>query len=152
MSTIRVVAEGTVAASAPAVYGYLADFRQHHPQFLPDAFSDWTVEEGGIGAGTVVRFTVTAGGRSRPYRMAVTEPEPGRVLTETDTRSSLVTTYTVDPAGPHSSKVQVETTWEGAGGVGGFFERRFAPATLRRIYAEALVKLDLYARRQQAAS
>lgn len=149
MSTIRVVTDGTVAAPSAAVYGYLTDYRQHHPQFLPDAFSGWSVEEGGVGAGTVVRFTVTAGGRQRAYRMAVTEPEPGRVLTETDTTSSLVTTWTVDAEGPQSSKVQIETTWQGAGGVGGFFEKRFAPVAMRRIYAEALAKLDVYARRQQ---
>lgn len=149
MSTIRVVTDGTVAAPSAAVYGYLADYRQHHPQFLPDAFSGWSVEEGGVGAGTVVRFTVTAGGRQRGYRMAVTEPEPGRVLKETDTTSSLVTTWTVDAEGPQSSKVQIETTWQGAGGVGGFFEKRFAPVAMRRIYAEELAKLDVYARRQQ---
>jgi hypothetical protein len=152
MSTIRVAVDGTVAAPPAAVYGYLADYRRHHPQFLPDAFSGWAVEEGGVGAGTVVRFTVTAGGRQRPYRMAVTEPEPGRVLTESDTGSSLVTTWTVQPDGPQSSKVGIETTWQGAGGVGGFFEKRFAPVALRRIYTEALAKLDIYARRQQGTA
>jgi Polyketide cyclase / dehydrase and lipid transport len=148
MSTIRVAAEGSVAAPAATVYRYIADYRQHHPQFLPGAFSEWAVEEGGVGAGTVVRFVITAGGRQRAYRMAVTEPEPGRVLTESDTGSSLVTTFTVDDAGPQTSRVHVESTWQGAGGVGGFFEKRFAPVALRRIYTEELVKLDLYARRQ----
>lgn len=146
MSTIRVVADDTVAAPPAEVYGYIADYRQHHPRYLPDAFSNWQVEEGGMGTGTVVRFTITAGGRQRDYRMAVTEPEPGRVLRESDTGSSLVTTYTVEGAGPQASRVQIETTWQGAGGVGGFFEKRFAPVALRRIYAETLVKLDVYAR------
>lgn len=150
MSTIRAAAEGTVAAPAATVFGYLAGYRQHRPQFLPDAFSGWSVEEGGVGTGTVVRFTVTAGGRQRAYRMAVTEPEPGRVLTESDTGSSLVTTYTVDADGPQSCAVHVETTWQGAGGVGGFFEKRFAPVAMQRIYAEALAKLDVYARREAA--
>lgn len=148
MSTIRVVADGPVGAPAASVYEYLADYRQHHPQFLPGAFSGWEVEEGGVGSGTIVRFTITAGGRQRDYRMAVSEPEPGRVLTESDTGSSLVTTFTVEEAGPRSSHVRIETTWQGAGGVGGFFEKRFAPVALRRIYAEELVKLDVYARRQ----
>lgn len=147
MGTIRVAAEGTVAAPAATVYGLLADYRQHHPQFLPGAFSEWSVEEGGTGAGTVARFVVTAGGRQRAYRVSVTEPEPGRVLTETDTSSSLVTTFTVDAVDTGTATVRIETTWQGAGGVGGFFEKRFAPVALRRIYAEELVKLDLYARR-----
>jgi Polyketide cyclase / dehydrase and lipid transport len=150
VGTITVVAEGEVAAPSAEVYGYVADYRQHHPKFLPDGFSGWTVDEGGVGAGTVVRFTATAGGRSRGYRMVVTEPEPGRVLAESDSGSSLVTTYTVAPRGEDASVVRIETTWQGAAGVGGFFEKRFAPVALRRLYNEALVKLDLYARTMAA--
>ncbi len=150
MSTVRAVADGTVAAPAATVYGYLAGYRTDRPQFMPDAVSGWAVEEGGAGAGTVVRFTIAAGGRQREYRMAVTEPEPGRLLRESDTGSSFVTTYTLDAATPGSCGVQIESTWQGAGGIGGFFEKRFAPVALRRIYAEMLVKLDLYARRPTA--
>jgi len=134
-----------VNAPADAVYGYVADMREHHPQFLPPAFSDFRVETGGVGQGTVTRFTVTAGGRSREYRMQVGEPEPGRVLTESDTGSSLVTRYTVTPQ-DGASQVQITTTWEGAGGIGGFFERLFAPRVLRGIYEDILVRLDAYAR------
>jgi hypothetical protein len=102
MGMISVFAERVVDAPAPTVYGYLADMREHHPRFLPPAFSAFEVETGGVGVGTITRFTVTAGGRSREYRMKVTEPEPGRVLTETDTTSSLVTTFTVTPQGTTS--------------------------------------------------
>jgi hypothetical protein len=144
MGTVHVSAEGTVAAPADTVYGYLADLRQHHPGFLPPAFSDFEVESGGVGAGTIARFKVTAGGRTREYRMAVAEPEAG-VLTETDTNSSLVTTFTVTPdAG--GSRVRISTSWQGAGGVGGFFERLFAPRVMRSIYADQLARLDTYAR------
>lgn len=145
MGTIHVAAERDVAAAAATVYGYIADNREHHQHFLPDAFSNFQVEAGGIGAGTITRFRITAGGRSREYRMAVAEPEPGRVLTESDTGSSLVTTFTVTPQGG-SSRVRIATSWEGAGGVGGFFERLFAPRVLRKIYAEELERLDAYAR------
>jgi hypothetical protein len=119
--------------------------REHHPRFLPPAFSDFEVESGGVGAGTVTRFTLNTGGRSRSYRMQVAEPEPGRVLTESDTESTLVTSFTVDPA-ENGSRVQISTTWEGAGGIGGFFERTFAPRVLRRLYADELERLDAYAR------
>jgi hypothetical protein len=37
--------------------------------------------------------------------------------------------------------VTVEASWHGAGGVGGFFERTFAPKVLARIYGEMLDKL-----------
>jgi hypothetical protein len=145
MATILVSAERTVDAPADAVYGYIADMREHHPRFLPPAFSDFDVESGGVGAGTITRFAVTAGGRTRQYRMKVAEPEPGRVLTESDTGSSLVTKTTVTPQG-RKSLVQICTSWDGAGGIGGFFERLFAPRVMRGIYTDELARLDAYAR------
>jgi hypothetical protein len=145
MGTIQVTSEQAVGAPAETVYSYLADMRTHHPRFLPPAFSDFEVESGGVGAGTVIRFAITAGGRTRRYRMQVAEPEPGRVLTESDTASSLVTTFTVTPHG-ESSVVRIGSSWDGAGGVGGFFERLFAPRALRAILADELKRLDAYAR------
>ncbi|HKD89160.1 MAG TPA: SRPBCC family protein [Streptosporangiaceae bacterium] len=138
-------AEAVVGAPAETVYGYIADMRDHHPRFLPPAFSGFQVESGGVGAGTVTRFKMTAGGRTREYRMQVAEPEPGRVLTESDTGSSAVTTFTVSPR-DGASLVQISTAWDGAVGIGGFFERMFAPRVLRGIYADELKRLDAYAR------
>ena len=134
-----------MGAPAERIYGYLADMHEHHPRFLPAAFSNFEVEAGGVGAGTITRFTLTAGGRSRQYRMAVDEPQPGRVLSESDTGSSLVTTFTVSPQG-ETCVVAISTTWEGAGGIGGVFERLFAPRVMQRLYAEELELLDAYAR------
>jgi hypothetical protein len=146
MALIEVSAQRTIEAPAEIVYGYLADMGQHHPHFLPSAFSDFQVESGGRGAGTIVTFKVTAGGRTRDYRMQVEEPEPGRVLTESDMNSSLVTTWTVEPDGKQSS-VKLITGWQGAGGVSGFFERLFAPRVMRKIYSEELELLKQYALR-----
>jgi hypothetical protein len=42
--------------------------------------------------------------------------------------------------------VQISTTWDGAAGVGGFFERLFAPKVMQGIYADALERLNAYAR------
>lgn len=150
MAEIRVMAEGPVAAPAEQLYGYLADYRQHHPCFLPPAFSDFQVESGGVGAGTIIRFVVTAGGRRRAYRMQVAEPQPGRVLTETDTASSMVTTFTVTPTGA-TSRLRIESVWQGARGIGGFFERLFAPRVLQRLYADELDRINRYAQEQSAA-
>ena len=150
MAKIVVSAERTVEAPADAVYRYVSDMREHHPHYLPPAFSDFQVESGGTGAGTVTRFKVTAGGRTREYRMRVDEPEPGRVLTETDTGSSLVTTTTVSPQ-DGASLVQISTSWDGAGGIGGFFEKMFAPRAMRAIYTDELERLDAYARQQRSS-
>ena len=82
--------------------------------------------------------------------MQVAEPEPGRVLTESDTGSSLVTTFTVTPEGG-ASRVRISTTWEGAGGIGGFFERMFAPRVMRALYVDELERLNSYARERSGA-
>ena len=149
MAKVEASAERTIDAPAEQVYGYLADMHQHQ-RFLPPQFSDFQVEEGGVGAGTVTRFTMTAGGRTRKYRMRVTEPEPGRTLVESDTDSSLVTTFNVQPQGD-KSLVRISTSWDGAGGIGGFFERTFAPRAVQRIYLDQLDRLNAYARNQQSS-
>jgi uncharacterized protein YndB with AHSA1/START domain len=149
MAKVEASAERTIDAPAGQVYGHLADMRQH-PSFLPPAFSDFQVEEGGVGAGTVTSFTVNAGGRTRGYRMRVTEPEPGRVLVESDTNSSLVTTFRVEPR-DDKSLVRISTSWDGAGGIGGFFERAFAPRAMNRIYLDELERLNAYARDRQTS-
>ena len=149
MAKVEASAERVIDAPADRVYGYIADMEQHQ-RFLPSAFSDFHIEEGRVGAGTVTRFTVTAGGRTRNYRMRVTEPAPGRTLVESDTNSSLVTTYTVEPRGD-KSLVRISTNWDGASGVGGFFERTFAPQALRRIYLDGLERLNSYARDHQSS-
>ena len=81
--------------------------------------------------------------------MRVTEPEPGRVLVESDTNSSLGTTTTAIPHGS-ASRVRISTTWDGAAGAGGFFERLFAPRVMQGIYADALQRLNAYARKNAA--
>jgi hypothetical protein len=151
MAKIVVSAERVVDAPADAVYRYVSDMRDHHPHYLPPAFSDFQVESGGVGAGTITRFKVTAGGRTREYRMRVDEPEPGRVLTESDTSSSLVTTTTVAPS-DSTSVVTISTTWNGAGGIGGFFEKTFAPRAMRSIYTDELERLNAYAREQHGVA
>ena len=103
-----------------------------------------------VSAGTVTRFKITAGGRTREYRMKVAGPEPGRVLTESDIDSSAVTTFTVSPRGG-ASLVRISTAWDGASGIGGLFERLFAPRVLRGIYADELKRLDAYAREHHSS-
>ena len=119
------------------------------PELPAAAFSGFEVETGGVGAGTVIRFNLAAGGRTRQFRSEIAEPEPGRVLTESDTNSSAVTTFTVMPAGDNAS-VRIDCEWNGASGIGGFFERTFAPRVMRGILADELTRLDAYARNEQA--
>ena len=144
MALIRVVAERSIEAPPERIYAVLRDYREHHPNILPPAFSNYRVEEGGVGAGTIAAFTVTVGGRPRNFRVLVEEPEPGRVLRESDQESDLVTTFIVVPEGS-GSRVQFETTWQSAG-VSGLIERLFAPRMLRGVYLDELERLDRYVR------
>jgi uncharacterized protein YndB with AHSA1/START domain len=149
MAKVEASAERVIDAPADEVYSYLADMHAHQ-RFLPPAYSDFQIEEGGVGEGTVTRFKITAGGRVRDYRMRVTEPTPGRTLVETDTGSSLVTTFTVEPRDA-KSLVRIATDWDGAAGIGGFFERAFAPRALNRLYLDELARLNTYATEQHAS-
>lgn len=60
-----------------------------------------------------------------------------------DTGSSLVTRFIVTSqrAGSH---VRIEMTWQGAGGIAGFFE----PRVLRGLYDDDLNRLDAYVQEQ----
>jgi carbon monoxide dehydrogenase subunit G len=64
----------------------------------------------------------------------------GHTVIEKDANSTMITNWTVSPAGPGSS-VTVKTSWQGAGGIAGFFERTFAPLGLRKIQSEVLENL-----------
>jgi uncharacterized protein YndB with AHSA1/START domain len=144
MAAIRAAAERTIAAPPDLVYRLIADYREQHFRFLPPAFSDWRIEQGGVGTGTVARFRLTLGGRGRDYRALVAEPEPGRVLTETDQTTGAVTTFRVLPA-DGQSRVRIETVWR-ATGISGLIERLLAPRLLRRLYADELDRLARAAR------
>jgi hypothetical protein len=69
-------------AAPDRVYAIIADYRNGHPHILPKQFRNLTVEQGGVGAGTIIRFEVRALGQTQRFRGFVTEPEPGRVLVE----------------------------------------------------------------------
>jgi hypothetical protein len=131
------------------IYAYLSDFRRHHPRILPPAFSDFQVEEGGVGAGTVMRYRLTLGGRTESHRSLADEPEPGRVMTETLLDTGIVTTFTVEPQSGGSS-VTIASDWH-SGGLRGLVERLLAPRMLRRLYIDELARLEAYAREQAGA-
>ncbi len=142
MSRIVISAERVIDAPANQVYDILADYRGGHREILPPQFVDYRVVEGGRGAGTLISFRVRAGGRERAYTMRASEPIRGSVLVESDTNSSLVTSFSLTPAGDgRRTRVAIRTEWQGAAGVGGFFERAFAPLALRRIYHDELDRL-----------
>ena len=111
-------------------------------KILTENYLNYKVEAGGIGAGTVVTYRLHAANRERGYSIQVSDPGTGKVLQEKDAGSSLVTMWTLAPTEDgQKTRVQLTSDWEGGKGVGGFFEKTFAPLGLRRIYTEILSKL-----------
>ena len=144
MPLLRAAAERTVPAPAAAVYALLADYRDGHPRILPPAFSDLMVLQGGIGAGTIIRFALKFAGRRQVIEARVEEPEPGRVLSEAYPDKSAVTRFIVDPMGDQSH-VRIETSWEPSSGLAGQIERLIAPRLFRKLYMEELDLIERWA-------
>ncbi len=144
MARLRASAERTIPAPAVAVYNLLSDYRNGHPRILPPAFSNYSVLHGGVGAGTIIRFTLKMGGRPQEVEARVDEPEPGRVLAETYPDKGAVTRFTVIPTGSQSL-LQIETTWDSSSGLAGLIERLVAPRMFRKLYAEELDLIERWA-------
>lgn len=141
----RVTATNTIIIEAPvdAVATAIADYAQVRPRIQPEQFSAYRLIEGGQGHGTVAAWNLQATKkRSRDVKATVTVDDAGAhwSLVEKDENSSMATTYTVREA-TGGSLVEMTTSWDGAGGVGGFFERTFAPAGLKRIQHQLLTNL-----------
>ncbi|KAB8167728.1 SRPBCC family protein [Streptomyces sp. 3MP-14] len=148
MAQVEVEARRVIAARPEEVYAALADYREVHPRLLPEEFTDYEVREGGQGAGTVIFLRLHATRkRVRECVLEISEPEE-RTLVETDRDSTLVTTWTITPDGGDDRCVaRVRTVWEGSGGIGGFFERLFAPRVLKGVYERLLENLAAEAER-----
>ncbi|MFG2287214.1 SRPBCC family protein [Streptomyces sp. NPDC048595] len=141
MGQVEATTQREIAADPEDVFDALADYTGTRQQLLPEHFSEYEVREGGDGKGTLVHWKLQATSkRVRDCLLEVDEPTDGQ-LVEKDRNSSMVTTWVVTPAGEKRAKVVVTTTWQGAGGIGGFFERTFAPKGLGRIYDAILGNL-----------
>jgi len=95
----------------------------------------------------VVSFQMRVLGQLRSFHSTISEPDPGRMLVETDPQAGTVTTFTVDPRdGGQSAFVTIETTIPVRAGLAGRFEGWMAERTLRPIYAQELKLLESVAR------
>lgn len=146
MRTMHVAVSDTIDAAPDRVYAVLADYRNHHPHIVPKPFfASLRVEEGGVGAGTVVVADMDVYGTKRTFRLVVSEPQPGRVLVESDAAAGLMTTFTVEPVdGGARSRVTIASDTQPSPGLQGWIERLINPAITRRIYRAELKQLNGY--------
>ena len=142
MGQVVATAERVVRAPADVVRAALADYAVTRPAVLPEQFSEYRVDAGGQGAGTRVHWRLQATAKRVRVQDVVVTEGPDGALVETDGNSSMVTTWTVSPDDAGVSTVRARTTWTGATGIGGFFERTFAPKGLARIHEALLERLE----------
>ena len=136
-------ASAIIPARRERVYSLIANYRDGHPRILPKQFSNLVVEQGGTGAGTVIRFQMSVFGRKQTFRAIITEPDPGRVLVETDLDTNgAVTTFTVNPGhAPADSNVTISTELPVRSGFLGKIERTLSTLLLRPMYVKELENL-----------
>ena len=139
MSQVSAASTILIDAEPAATLAAVADYQNFRPKILSPQYSEYQVLQGGQGAGTVAKWRLQAT-KSRVREVQVNVDVAGHTVIEKDANSSMITTWTVAPAGTGSS-VTVKTTWDGAGGVKGFFEKTFAPLGLKRIQGEVLGNL-----------
>jgi hypothetical protein len=128
-----------IDAEPETVLAAVADYQAVRPKILSPHYSDYRVLEGGQGAGTVATWKLQAT-KSRARDVKANVDVAGHTVIEKDANSTMVTNWIVAPAGSGSS-VTVKTSWQGAGGIGGFFEKTFAPLGLRKIQGAVLENL-----------
>jgi hypothetical protein len=144
--TTTVSASARVEAPARRVYELIADYRDGHTRIVPRKyFKRLDVEQGGFGAGTIIRVTMHLLGADRTYRATVTEPEPGRVITETDLETGLATSFIVTPNGG-ASDVTIQTVIPHLPGLVAAVQRWLVKRVLPRIYREELQLIEANAR------
>ena len=128
-------ASRVIQAPADQVYRIVADYRHEHPLILPKPyFVSLEVEEGGVGAGTIIRFAMRLMGQTQNFRSSITEPEPGRLLVETDLRSQTTTSFQVTPIGESQARVTISTELKGRN----WLEGVLAKPMLQKIYRQEL--------------
>ncbi len=136
-----------VHATPTMVWSILADYRGAHARILPKgAFSDYGVESGGSGEGTIFHLGFTVGGVTRRLHQHVLAPEPGRVLVERDIDGTGQTTFTLTPLDDGANtQLTILTEIRSRGGLLGVVERmlsRLVVPAMRKIYDEEIDNLD----------
>ena len=153
MSTIHVEATQVINARPEEIYAVLSDYRVAHPAILPKPyFTDLVVEKGGQGAGTVTRVLMKVWGTEFKYHQIVSEPEPGRVLVETDLETGQFTKFIFEPLnGGTQTRLTIASEFPASQGFKGFMEKLMQPPVARGIYMKEMANIAQYVQTRRTA-
>ena len=143
MATKEIKVSRIIQEAPEKVYAIIADYHNGHPLILPKPyFVSLEVEEGGYGAGTLIRFQMKLMGRLQTFRAEISEPQPGRVLVETDLDTGTTTTFTMEEHGQtQASRVTIETVIQVREGLIGTLEGWLTERLLQPVYIKELDQL-----------
>jgi hypothetical protein len=155
MAQLVATAVAMVNASADQVHEALLDYQEIRPRLLTDEFDEYQVRRGGHGAGTEVHWTMALDEAVRnkkgrkpkkqkrpPWDCEIRVDQPaGHQIVERDSRSTLVTVWTLQPADAERTAVRVDASWQAEGGLGQFLARQHEQLAVRLIYEGVLTKL-----------
>ena len=139
-----------IDAPAEAIYAVLADYHVGHNAILPRPyFQEMTVLEGGHGAGTRLRIKMKILGKEYTFNQIVSEPEPGRIIKDTDIHTGEGAAFILDPIGDgQRTKVTILSEFIKETGFAGIMQRLITPPISRFVLKKELRNLAEYVANQ----
>lgn len=141
MTDIRIDVLRLIDADSTTLYQWLADFEHHVHPLLPPSFSEYRVEAGGFGEGTVISFAFTTYCGTQRLRLRISEPILGKVITGFDQRTLLMVTFRLRREGTQT-QVEIDTSWPIKSGLRGLKRRLCAQVLVRRELNQILDRLE----------
>lgn len=151
MDTYEIQVSQIIKADPELIYRVLSDYQNEHPHILPKPyFVSAEVEQGGVGAGTIVRVQMKVMGMMNHLRLFVTEPIPGREIHEEDLVAGIKTIFKLESYPDHVyCQVSIQTIWQRKNGMRGLIEQLLVPPIVRPIYTKELEILKTYCEEKQ---
>lgn len=140
--------EKVINAPAKDVYAVLSDYNDGHPNIMPKRFCEGlrVLRGTGVGEGSRIEVRFNIYGQRETLIMDISEPEPGRILQEIDTKAINITRFIVDPIDESNCRVTIETSVMKQIGIppGPYLDMLLKRMVLKQIFKEELNTLDAF--------
>ena len=153
MKPVNIEVSQVIQARAADVYNVIADYEVGHQAILPrPPFDEMIIKKGSFGAGTEIVLHMSGMGLKYTYHQRVSEPEPGRIILETEINTGQWTQFTVDPIDANTSRVTIKSYMPMKNTVRGFIESLTFPLSVPPVFKKELNLLNDYMQSQQRES